>query len=88
MSAGGSVFMTSADPGGATIGLPAHLVLTGNGVAVIQNDQVDIWDWDKLGDECCPNWVLVPRKPQEQGTMVDDGEQHVRADRQRNAVYL
>ncbi len=45
-------------------------MLTGNGVAVIQNDQVDIWDWDNLGDECCPNWVLVPRKPQEQGTMV------------------
>ena len=64
-------------------GLPAHLVLTGNGVAVINNDQVDIWDWDNLDDDscadCCPdccspstNWVLVPRKPQEQGTMDYD----------------
>ncbi len=64
-------------------GLPAHLVLTGNGVAVINNDQVDIWDWDNLDNDscadCCPdccspstNWVLVPRKPQEQGTMDYD----------------
>ena len=72
LGVGSSIFTTSADPGVVTFGLPAHLVLTGNGVAVIHNDQVDIWDWDNTGTSSSPNWVLVPRKPQEQGTMVYD----------------
>ena len=71
LGVGSSIFTTSAQPGVATFGLPAHLVLTGNGVAVIQNDQIEIWDFENTSsDPANPIWVLVPRKPQEQGTMV------------------
>ena len=71
LGVGSSIFTTSAQPGVVTFGLPAHLVLTGNGVAVIQNDQIDIWDFENTSaDPANPIWVLVPRKPQEQGTMV------------------
>ena len=85
LGVGSGVYMNSAhrrtpsltpSPTNATIGLPAHLVLTGNGVAVLDNDQIDIWDWDNIGTSS-PNWVLVPRKPQAQGTMVQDGNTYV-----------
>ena len=93
LGVGSSVFMTSAEPtnptlatpadpaGTATIGLPAHLVLTGNGVAVINNDQIDIWDYDytTTTTDPSPHWILVPRKPQEQGTMVQEGDTFVQS---------
>jgi len=63
----GSVTMNSASPGDTRFGLPAHLVLTGNGVAVLQKDKIAIWDYDSSHNN------LTARKPQAQGTMEKQG---------------
>ena len=91
LGVGSDVYMNSAQQANtqltpnpnAAIGLPAHLVLTGNGVAVIQNDEIDIWDYYNkvrhvLRGPCHgllfggPGLGARAAKPQEQGTMVYD----------------
>jgi len=64
---GRSVTMNSALPGDTRFGQPAVLVLTGNGVAVLEKDKVDIWDYNDA------HTVLKPRKPQSQGDMKANG---------------
>ena len=71
---GANIYMSSATPGNTSVARPQVLVLTGNGVAVLQNDKVDIWDDDlDTGD-------LTPRKPAAQGTMQDNGSTFVETD--------
>jgi RHS repeat-associated protein len=70
---GGTRSSTSADGQDTSIGQDMALVLTGNGVAVVQNDNVQIWDRYGSDDG------LEPRDP-DQGSMEKEGNDYVETD--------
>ncbi|MGO9108944.1 MAG: Calx-beta domain-containing protein [Thermoguttaceae bacterium] len=65
---GNGVYMNSGSPGSTQIGQPPYLVLAGNAVAILQNDQIDIWD--RIDNS---QTGLVPRDPGAQGTLEHNG---------------
>ena len=72
-SSTGDIYMSSASPGGTTFDPPPYLVLCGNAVAILQDDEVLIWDR-------IDNKGLVPRDPDEQGTLAYSGGNYVETD--------